>query len=588
MIPLTRPVTTPRRFGNYVLLRKLAEGGMAEIFLAKQLGAEGFERDVVIKCMLDHFTQSRDFVSMFLDEARLAARLHHPNIVQISDLGVADNRYYICMEYLAGEDLDAVITASHARGEGVPIAIAARIILSALEGLEFAHSYQEQGQPLGLVHRDISPSNIFVTFQGMVKVLDFGIAKASSRMTQTQPGLLKGKWGYMSPEQARGEQIDARSDLFSLGVTFYELLTVRRVFEKDNEIGVLLALMAQPIPPPSERRPDVPPALDRIVMKALERRPEDRYASAAEMRADLEEFLRVTPSVPGTSQLAHYMQNLFGASHVEQKTKVPSLTELAAILPSAEPEVRRPLQTDLVGLEKTLIRPSDPHGIPVVTAPVSAPALVSPPAPVSTAPARSTGLSAAVGAFAAVLLLALGGGAAWYLRSRPEAPAPGIVTTPPVAQPVVAQPAPTPPPPPVANPPEAAQAAVEPPKPLPEEPAEVAKSPSKGKAKKPTSKKVSVPGQLTTEDLNATMAPHLGKLKQCVDEHAEGIPLGTRVTIVSKVETSGSLSDIEITGTKPLTPSLVQCLKAKMSKVTFPADPLRPRVPIQVPFAIGR
>jgi serine/threonine protein kinase len=219
VIPLTRPVTMPRRFGNYVLIRKLAEGGMAEIFLAKQIGAEGFERDVVIKCMLDHFTQHREFVSMFLDEARLAARLHHPNIVQITDLGVAENRYFICMEYLAGEDLDAVIAAAHYKSQAVPIPIAARIILSTLEGLEFAHGYQEQGQRVELVHRDISPSNIFVTYQGTVKVLDFGIAKASSRMTQTQPGLLKGKWGYMSPEQARGEPIDSRSDLFSLGVT---------------------------------------------------------------------------------------------------------------------------------------------------------------------------------------------------------------------------------------------------------------------------------------------------------------------------------------------------------------------------------
>src|SRR5262249_2063292 len=144
----------------------------------------------------DHFTQHREFVSMFLDEARLAARLHHPNIVQITELGVADNRYFICMEYLAGEDLEAVFAATQSPGQGVPIPIAARIILSVLEGLEFAHGYQEQGRPLELVHRDISPSNIFVTYQGTVKVLDFGIAKASSRMTQTQPGLLKGKWGY--------------------------------------------------------------------------------------------------------------------------------------------------------------------------------------------------------------------------------------------------------------------------------------------------------------------------------------------------------------------------------------------------------
>jgi serine/threonine-protein kinase len=574
VIPLTRPVTTPRRFGNYVLLRKIAEGGMAEIFLAKQVGAEGFERNVVIKCMLDHFTQSRDFVSMFLDEARLAARLHHPNIVQISDLGVADNRYYICMEYLAGEDLDAVISATHALGQWVPIATAARIILSALEGLEFAHNYQEQGQPVGLVHRDISPSNIFVTFQGTVKVLDFGIAKASSRMTQTQPGLLKGKWGYMSPEQARGESIDARSDLFSLGVTFYELLTVRRVFEKDNEIGVLLALMAQPIPPPSQRRPDVPPELDRIVMKALERRPEDRYSSAAEMRADLEEFLRGTPSVPGTSQLAQYMQGLFGQSHVEHKTKVPSLTELAAIPSPPEAEVRRPLHTDIMGLEKTLVRPSEPHGVPAVGAPASVPAPAPAPVPVSAPPAQSTGLTMAIGALAAVALLAIGGGAAWYFMPRPQPQAPVVVTAPPVAPPVVAQPTPPPAPPPTSPTPPMAELS----KPPPREATPKPQTPKQGRPQSPFSQ----------ESIKQAMRPHLGKLEQCAKTHRENLPPSTQVTLLITVESTGAVANTQISDAKAVPDSLAQCLKAEMSKVAFKADAQRPTVQIQLPFVLKR
>jgi serine/threonine protein kinase len=570
VIPLTRPVTTPRRFGNYVLIRKLAEGGMAEIYLAKQLGAEGFERDVVIKCMLDHFTQYPEFVSMFLDEARLAARLHHPNIVQITDLGVADNRYYICMEYLAGDDLDAVIAASHYKREGVPIPIAARIMLSTLEGLEFAHGYQEQGQPLGLVHRDISPSNIFVTYQGTVKVLDFGIAKASSRMTQTQPGLLKGKWGYMSPEQARGEQTDARSDLFSLGVTFHELLTARRVFERDNEIGVLLALMAQPIPPPSHTRPEVPPALDRIVMKALERRPEDRYASAEEMRADLEEFLRVTPSVPGVSQLAQYMQVLFGQEDVERKTKIPSLTELEAITSQPSP----PSVEDPVGFEKTLVRPSAPHGLPAVVTAVSRP----PPTPAAPPPpARSAGLSMAIGALAAVALVALGGVAAWYFVPRAD-PATVIVTPPAPAAPVAAQPPPmaTPTPPVTPVPPVAEQ----PTPPPPEQLAEV-KSPL------PVPPKPVRTTPLNAEGVGLVMRKHQGKLLTCIKAHRAELPPNPRVMLVLTIANTGKVTDTQVTEPGSVPAGLAQCLKSTMSKVAFPRDPNRPEFKIQLPLVVN-
>src|SRR5262245_51418827 len=279
---------------------------MAEIYLAKQVGAEGFERDVVLKLMLAHLTSSREFVEMFLDEARLAAKLHHPNIVQISDLGHHNGRYFICMEYLPGEDLQSLTETAERTSQTIPLTVATRIILSACEGLEFAHSYQEHGHSLGVVHRDVSPSNIIVTYQGTVKVLDFGIAKAGTKITQTQPGLLKGKWGYMSPEQARGDALDARSDLFSLGITFHELLTGQRVFRKDNEIGVLLALMQQPIPPPSSVRHDIPHALDQIVMRALEKQPEDRYPDAGAFRADLEAYLATT-SQPGMSTLAAFM-----------------------------------------------------------------------------------------------------------------------------------------------------------------------------------------------------------------------------------------------------------------------------------------
>ncbi len=581
VIPLTRPVTTPCRFGKYVLIRKLAEGGMAEIYLAKQLGAEGFERDVVIKCMLDHFTQHREFVSMFLDEARLAARLHHPNIVQITDLGVADNRYFICMEYLAGEDLDAVIAAAHYKGQGVPIPIAARIILSVLEGLEFAHGYQEQGQPAELVHRDISPSNIFVTYQGTVKVLDFGIAKASSRVTQTQPGLLKGKWGYMSPEQARGEQqLDARSDLFSLGVTFHELLTARRVFERDTEIGVLLALMDQPIPPPSTHRPEIPPALDRIVMRALERRREDRYASAAEMRADLEEFLRGTPSIPGVSQLAQYMVGTFGPADVERKTKIPSLSELGAHT------LLQP-QEELIGTEKTLVRPSDPHGVPAVspqalqthisqgipTGPL--PAIVTVPA--SPPPARSTGLSIAIGALGAVALLALGGGAVWYFMPRATPPAPVSVVTAPVPSPtptVVPAPTPAPPTPPA------------PPAPVAQKPEMPPEDPPADTTHKPavTAKPAPAPSVLTAKDVSRVMEKNSRKILECGEQFRAQLPADRRIMLLVTIAHSGEVSAAKVTEPGTVSSGLAKCLEGQMKRVAFPRNSNHPELTIQLPL----
>ena len=319
-----------KRFGKYFLVRKLAEGGMAEIFLAKQVGAEGFERNVVIKRMLPHLSALPDFVGMFLDEARLAARLGHPNVVQIHDLGLVDGCYFIGMEYLAGEDFSTVVRRAAARGEYVPLAVVLKVIIDAAHGLHFAHEFtDEAGKRLNIVHRDISPSNLLVTYQGVAKVLDFGIAKAESRVTQTTAGVVKGKYLYMSPEQARGEPVDARADVFALGVCLYEALTNTRPFAKDNDLAVLNAVLRCEFARPARLRPDLPPELERIVLRAMSADREARYPTAGALANDLEQFQAANTSSSGGTQVASYLKSLFGEEQLARKTRIPTLQGLA-------------------------------------------------------------------------------------------------------------------------------------------------------------------------------------------------------------------------------------------------------------------
>ncbi|MDP1826711.1 MAG: protein kinase [Archangium sp.] len=319
-----------KAYGNYFLIKKLAEGGMAEIFLAKQLGVEGFEKNVVIKRMLPHLSAASDFVSMFLDEARLAASLTHSNIVQISDLGMADGCYFICMEYLAGEDLATVLRTAKRRGEQAPVNIVLRILTEAAIGLHFAHeAVDPKGEPMRLVHRDISPSNIFITYGGQVKVLDFGIAKAESRITSTGAGVVKGKYQYMSPEQARGDSIDRRSDIFSLGVSLYEALTGVRPFARDSDLAVLKAVLGGEYQPVRALRPDLPLEVEQIVNKAMAQEPEYRYPTALAFAQEIERYVGATTSASGGQALTTFMTGFFGPERVKSKMRIESLDELA-------------------------------------------------------------------------------------------------------------------------------------------------------------------------------------------------------------------------------------------------------------------
>ena len=298
--------------GRFELLHKIAAGGMGEVFLARQRGPVGFEKFLVIKTLLPHLTEDQEFVNMFFDEARIAAMLSHPNIAQIYDLGEASGRYYIAMEYVHGETLRATQTAAESVAGGITLGLKCRIIAAAAHALDYAHNAcNSAGQPLDLIHRDVSPHNIMITFSGVVKLVDFGIAKANNKLARTATGVIKGKYAYMSPEQAYGRPLDRRTDVFALGIVFHELLTGKRLFKRETDMDSLRAVAEAEIPAPSSVVKGVPKAIDLIVLKALARNREDRYATCAELEADLEGVI-ARQRLPATStHLAAFMTGLF-------------------------------------------------------------------------------------------------------------------------------------------------------------------------------------------------------------------------------------------------------------------------------------
>jgi serine/threonine-protein kinase len=299
--------------GKYTLLRKLATGGMAEVFLAQADGPMGFRKKCVVKRILPHFNDDARFIEMFLGEARLAAQLNHPNLVQIFDFGEAGGQYYLAMEYIDGPNLRVLNQAARRQEGPIGFALAARIIALAAEGLHFAHDLRgENGEFLNLVHRDISPDNILVSRSGAVKVVDFGIAKATSQPHLTRSGMIKGKMAYMPPEQLAREPLDRRSDLFALGIVLYELVTGGMPFDATSEVSIIQAIMSQaPLERPSLRRPDCPPALEAIITRCLEKDREARYPSAAALQTDLERFIQSTGQLVGTRDVASLVEFLF-------------------------------------------------------------------------------------------------------------------------------------------------------------------------------------------------------------------------------------------------------------------------------------
>ncbi len=326
--------------GRYVLLAPLAEGGMAEIWLARQSGMQGFEKLVVIKRMANATEAEPEFVEMFLTEARLAAQLSHPNIVQIFDLGEEAGAFYMAMEYLDGEDLARIRRGGNQLGKPMPDALVAFLLAQAAAGLHYAHTRTgHDGRPLTIVHRDVSPQNLIVTWDGTLKVLDFGIAKAATQSTVS--GKLKGKLGYMAPEQARVEPVDARSDVFSLGVVLFELVTRTRLLPKLTDADILATIAGEvQLPRPSERRADVPYELERIVLKAMARYPEDRYQSAREMQEALEGYLRDQGQQASAGAVSDYLRGVFAERIAERRALIEAAMK-AELTPHSANTFRR-------------------------------------------------------------------------------------------------------------------------------------------------------------------------------------------------------------------------------------------------------
>jgi serine/threonine-protein kinase len=435
---------TVKRLGRYQIIGRLATGGMAEVYLALSGDVPGFRTLVVVKRILPHLASNAQFIRMFLDEARLAALLDHPNIVRIVEVGHDGEDYFLVMELVQGKPLSAVLRKAAREHRPPSPALTAYMISQAAIGLGYAHTLTDgENRPLGVVHRDVSPQNVLISFEGAVKMIDFGVARAFGRVAHTSPGGLKGKIDYMSPEQASAEEVDHRADVFALGVVLWEALTGRRLFRRETELATMRAIVDDPITHPSEIV-QIAPELDAIVMRALRKRKDARFATAHEMAVALETFAL---SQPGFSpmQIAAYTKSLFATEYLQwRKTATAALdlevekppagkqtaSDLSAEPPTAGPtmalrpgvswadgrsELRSAAERSRSSGSQGKLRSRVPSGqSQVAEAQSQAPATG---ASVVTAPAR-TWLYAVVG----VLLAAIGGGT-WMMTRQQEIPA---------------------------------------------------------------------------------------------------------------------------------------------------------------------
>ena len=431
MAKLFDPGAGRQRVDRYELVGEIASGGMATVYLARLTGVGGFQRFVAMKRLHPHLANEKEFVEMFLDEARIAARIHHPNVVPILEVGASPVGYYLVMEYIEGDTLARLLARAATRGKRIPIPIALRIALDMLSGLHAAHELRDDtGDAVHLVHRDVSPQNVLVGVDGIARITDFGVARAASRLTATRVGQLKGKIAYMAPEQAAGEEsLDRRADVFAAGIVVWEEIAAKRLFKAENEAATLSRVMSEPVPPLTEIVPGLSQELSKVVMRALERSPEKRFGTCAQFADALEAAATGRDRIATPRELAAYVTEVLGDEVSAQREAV------RAWIARSEPSH--------VG-----VAPGSPMSSSVSAAAMSLSGLDPSQAATLTQSSPPKGRSR-VGLFLLLLLLlgAVGGGSFLLARETgfrpPMTAAPSAPATPPtVAQPAEATPEP--------------------------------------------------------------------------------------------------------------------------------------------------
>ncbi|HSC86139.1 MAG TPA: serine/threonine-protein kinase [Polyangiaceae bacterium] len=312
----------PHQQQRYRVIERIAAGGMAEVFRAESAGLEGFKKKVAIKRVLPHLTEKREFINMFLDEARLSAHLGHSNCVQVFDIGKGDNAYFIVMEYVDGSDLKGVLEYQRQVGGLFPVEEACLICVRICEGLAYAHELRdEENKPLHIVHRDMSPPNVLLTRHGEVKIVDFGLAKANSQLEQSQPGIIKGKFGYLSPEAAQGKEVDARTDLFAVGIILWELLAGRRLFQGKTDLETVRQVQRAEVPDLRQYNPLVSDSVMAVLARGLAADPNERFQTAREFGHALNDVMFALPRAVSSFELAKLVEPVQAARAQEKKRK---------------------------------------------------------------------------------------------------------------------------------------------------------------------------------------------------------------------------------------------------------------------------
>ncbi|MCU0676070.1 MAG: protein kinase [Myxococcota bacterium] len=399
----------PVRLDEYTLVARLGQGGMAEIYLAVHHGLSGFRKLVVIKRLLPHMADRPEVVEMFLDEARLAARLSHPNVVATTKIGTSGGHYFLAMDFIDGLPLNRVLVRAQDHSRRLAPEVVAKIVSDALAGLHYAHDAADfDGTPLGVVHRDVSPHNLMVGYDGITKVLDFGIAKASLQEHATRTGLIKGKFAYIAPEQATGDDLDRRADVWSVGVVLWEALAGRRLFKGKTDVGTLQEALTKPIPSLLELHQDTPRELAEICDRALQRDADDRYPSALAMKQAIDEWLGSRSYRGSHEEVARVVGELFDGEHREQRRLLKALTRFG--------DDERGTMRDLGTLSTAVSLPEGAVAVSISASRLT-PASVS---HVRAQPATDVRVKAAV---VAVCVL-LAAGLAWWTTRPTEAAAP--------------------------------------------------------------------------------------------------------------------------------------------------------------------